>query len=202
MSPPQMSPSLILVRHGRTVANAQGRLLGRGDPPLDELGRRQAEAVAAALTEGRFGPIAAVVSSPLQRTRQTAAALGRDVRIDERFIELDYGDWEGRPVADVEPETWRRWQADLDFAPPGGESLSTLSERVRNACVELSEEAVDGSIVVVSHVSPIKSAVSWGLGVTPSVSWRTHLDPASISRVQLRAARPTLDLFNETAHLR
>ena len=111
---------IIVVRHGQTAANAQGLLLGRLDVDLDDVGRAQAVALAAALPDPDL-----VVTSPLARTRQTAAAFGGDVEleVDERWIEMDYGDFDGRPVADVPNETWARWRADVDFAPPGGESL-------------------------------------------------------------------------------
>ncbi len=196
------SRSLLLVRHGRTVDNAHGRLLGRSDPELDELGRRQAAALGAALASGRFGPIAAVVSSPLRRARQTADAVGLPVRVDDRLIELDYGEWEGTPVADVAPETWSTWQADTAFRPPGGESLADLGARVRAACVDWGIEFdASGAVVLVSHVSPVKAAMAWALGVGDEIAWRSHLDNASITRVVMRGDRPVLSLFNDTAHL-
>ena len=87
---------LIMLRHGRTKANASGLLQGRIDPELDELGVQQAAAAA-----GLIGRVDRVIASPLVRAQQTAAALGQPVETDERFIELDYGDWEGKPVKDV-----------------------------------------------------------------------------------------------------
>ncbi|MFN7148299.1 MAG: histidine phosphatase family protein [Microthrixaceae bacterium] len=194
--------SLVWVRHGRTTANASGLLLGRADPPLDELGRVQATAVAAAIRSGRFGPVLAVVSSPLDRARRTAEAIGAPVQVDERLIELDYGELDGTPVADVPGELWAEWRADIGFRPPGGESLEELGRRVHEACAEWSER-VDrpGAIVLVSHVSPIKAALSWALSVGDDVAWRSHLDPASITRILLRGGGRALGLFNETAHL-
>lgn len=195
--------SLLLVRHGRTTANAQGLLLGREDPPLDETGRAQAEAVAASAASGAYGRILGVVSSPLQRTRQTAEAFGRSVTIDERLIELDYGEYDGTPLTDVPVDVWQRWQSDLDFAPPGGESIASLGRRVRAACDDWASRVDEpGTIVLVTHVSPIKAAAAWALGVGDEVCWRTHLDTASVSRALLRGGRPVLDLFNETSHLR
>jgi broad specificity phosphatase PhoE len=187
---------LVLVRHGRTLVNAQGRLLGRADPPLDELGAAQAVAVAAAL-----GPVDRIVSSPLRRARETAAAFGTPVTIDERWIELDYGEFEGRPVDSLGVETWAAWRADVDFAPPAGESLRALGERVRAACEELLEVARDETVVVVSHVSPLKAALAWTLGVGDEVSWRCFVSPASVTRVALGPLGPSLRSFNETAHL-
>jgi alpha-ribazole phosphatase len=187
---------LILIRHGRTAANAQGLLQGRLDVPLDEVGEQQAAAVAAAV-----GPVDRVVASPLTRTRQTAAAFGRPVELDERWIELDYGELEGQPVASVGIEVWDRWRADLDYVPAGGESLRALSERVLAACEELIEASRHRDIVVVSHVSPIKSALLWALGAEPELTWRTHLDQASITRIGCGARGPVVRSFNETSHL-
>ena len=122
---------LIVVRHGRTEANASGLLLGRRlDPGLDELGRRQAAALAAPWWRGADR----VVCSPLRRTRETAAALGLPVEVDERWIELDYGALDGTPLAEVPADVWAAWRADIDFAPGGGESLASVGARVRAAC--------------------------------------------------------------------
>lgn len=194
--------SLLWVRHGRTTANAAGLLLGRADPPLDELGRAQAAAVAAAIGSGRFGPVLAVVSSPLRRARSTAEAIGVPVQVDERLIELDYGELDGTPLTEVPAELWAEWRSDNRFRPPGGESLEELGHRVHDACAAWSEQ-VDraGVIVMVSHVSPIKAALAWALSVGDEVAWRSHLDPASISRILLRGGGRALGLFNETAHL-
>src|SRR5690554_322266 len=103
---------LIVVRHGQTDNNARGLLLGRSDPGLDDTGRAQASAVAAALATRSAD--ARVIASPLTRTRETAAIIARDetVEIDERWIELDYGTAEGTPVLDVPAETWARWRSD------------------------------------------------------------------------------------------
>ncbi len=186
---------LIVVRHGRTVANAQGRLLGRDDPPLDHEGLAQARALGAVLRPDR------VVSSPLARARQTAEAFGLPVEIDERWIELDYGALEGTPTADVPPETWAEWRADVCYRPEGGESLRELSDRVDQACADLVAESTRHDVVVVTHVSPVKAAVAWALGVGCEVSWRTFVAPASITRIASGPWGPSLQSFNETAHL-
>jgi broad specificity phosphatase PhoE len=186
---------LIVVRHGRTEANATGVLLGRRDLPLDELGRRQAAAVVPLVAGARR-----VVSSPLRRARDTAAALGLPVSVDERFVELDYGALEGTPLVDVPADLWARWQADLDWAPEGGESIGALGSRVREACEALVEEAAEHDVVVVTHVSPVKATAAWALGVADDVSWRMYVAPASITRVAV-APRRALHAFNVTAHL-
>lgn len=188
---------LIVVRHGRTEANASGLLLGsRLDPGLDPLGRRQAEALAGAVAGARR-----VVTSPLRRARETAAALGLPVTVDERWTELDYGAFDGRPVAEVPPETWARWRGDLDFSPPGGESLRQLAARVRPACEELLAEAADHDVVVVTHVSPIKAAVAWTLGVDDGIAWRMYSAPASVTRIGVSRAGPSLHGYNDVTHL-
>lgn len=187
---------LIVVRHGRTTANREGRLLGRLDVDLDDHGRRQADAVAAAV-----GPVDRVITSPLARTRQTAEAWGVDVEVDERWIELDYGEFDGVPMRDIDGDVWARWRSDAHFAPPRGESLATLGERVRSACDELLDAAVDQDVVVVTHVSPIKAAAAWALGVGDDVAWRMYVAPASVMRIGATARGASLHAFNIVDHL-
>ena len=187
---------LIIVRHGRTAANAAGQLLGRRDVGLDDTGRLQARALASAI-----GLVDLVVASPLLRARETAAAFGTEHQIDERWIELDYGQWDGASNAEIGPERWAAWRADIDFAPPGGESLRALGSRVRAACDDLADRARREDIVVVTHVSPIKAAFGWTLGVGDEVSWRCFVGPASIMRIATGPAGASLRSFNETAHL-
>jgi probable phosphoglycerate mutase len=186
---------LILVRHGRTALNAAGRLQGRIDEPLDDVGQLQAKAVAARVE--RMGPVDELIASPLRRTQQTADAFGLPYAVDQRWIELGYGVYDGMPTGDVPSEVWRRWREDPTFEPEGGESLAALDTRVRGACHELAERAIDQTIVVVSHVSPIKAAVGWALGAGIELSWRSHLSPASITRIQVRRTGPVLYTFNE-----
>ena len=193
---------LIVTRHGRTAANARGLLLGRADPPLDEEGVRQADALAAACASL---DVAAVVSSPLGRCRQTAergaAAGGGPVEVDERWIELVYGELDGRPTSEVPAETWAAWRADLEWCPPGGESIAALGRRVRAACDDLVDVARERDVVVVSHVSPIKAAVAWALGVADDVAWRMWVAPGSVSRIGFNGRTPSLRAFNDLAHL-
>lgn len=190
--------SLVVVRHGRTAANAQGLLLGRLDVELDALGRAQAHALADAV-RASSAPIVAVVSSPLRRAVETAEALGLPVVIDERFIEVDYGALDGTPVADVAAETWQEWRADPHFCPPGGESLHDVDVRVAEGCAHWARRAGDGCVVIATHVSPLKAAVGWALGA--DVAWSSHVDPASITRLDVSGATARLRSFNETGHL-
>ena len=195
---------IVLVRHGRTDANARGLLLGRADPVLDDEGRRQAARLAAAL-----GPLdgARVVTSPLARCRQTAEAIvaasaqEMPVDVDDAWIELDYGAFDGLGAGDVPAATWAAWRADVAWTPEGGESLAALGARVRSACDSLAEEARDRDVVVVTHVSPVKAAVAWALGVGDEVAWRMWVGPASISRIGFAGSSPSLRSFNEVTHL-
>lgn len=193
---------IVLVRHGRTDANAAGRLLGRLDPGLDGAGERQARAVAAALDDLHRPR---VVTSPLARAQRTAAAvatrLGTTPEVDDRWIELDYGGWDGLPLAEVPEATWRAWRADPALRPPGGETLTELGARVRLALGDLVDEARERDVVVVSHVSPIKAAVAWALDVGDGIAWRLFLSPGSISRLRVSGRSATLVSFNETGHL-
>lgn len=185
---------LILLRHGRTALNASGRLQGRLDEPLDEVGRAQAIAAAA-----RIGDVDELIASPLLRAQQTAAAFGVPFETDERWIELSYGVYEGVSQADVPSEAWSNWRVDPSFVPEGGESLATLDRRVRGACDEMLERAQQRTVAVVTHVSPIKSAVAWALGVGVEIAWRSHLSHASVCRIDLRRDGPVLFSFNEPA---
>ena len=189
---------ITFLRHGETATNRAGLLQGHSDAVLTDLGRAQVASAAAAIALDR--PRRLLVS-PLPRTLETASivaeVVGIDPEPDERLIELDYGEWEGRAIADIGAEEWRRWRADPGFAPPGGESLAAVRVRIAAFCEELA--AADRSVVAVSHVSPIKAAVAWALGCDDSITWRMHLSVASLTRVDRRGSQPVLVSFNETA---
>lgn len=191
---------LVLVRHGETQANAERRLLGRLESPLTPRGRAQATALGAMLR-----PVARLVSSPLGRALDTASALGLDVpvEVDERWVEVDYGEYDGELLGTVPAEVWRRWRSDPAFRPAGGETLEEMGARVRAACTELFAEEgrgarQDADVVVVSHVSPIKAAVAWALGADDALAWRLYLATASISVIGWGAGSPVLHRFNVT----
>jgi probable phosphoglycerate mutase len=170
--------------------------LGRTDLPLDAVGELQAQRIAAAI-----GRPDRLISSPLLRTRQTAAAFGMEPEIDDRFIEVSYGDWEGRPVANVSTEEWVEWRANEDFAPPAGESLPSVSERVSAALDDLAEQARDELVVVVTHVSPIRAGVLWTLRGPSAMAWHLFVAQASITRMVPRPPGFALSSFGEVGHL-
>jgi broad specificity phosphatase PhoE len=194
---------LILVRHGESVANAQGLLLGRTDAELTEKGMAQASSVGQLLRD----PVLELRTSPLSRARDTAALMAIDVptEVDDRWVEVDYGEYECQPLSDIPADIWREWQSDPGFRPAGGESLAEVDSRVAAACDELfTTEGLGardrrGDIVVVSHVTPIKAAVAWALGMGAELSWRLHLQTASVTRIGWGNGHPVLHGFNELA---
>ena len=186
---------LILVRHGRTALNAAGKLQGRLDVPLDDVGRDQATAVA-----NHVGPVDELISSPLLRAVQTAEAFGVPFEQDERWVELSYGRFEGMSSTEaMSAEAWEQWRLDPNYVPDGGESLVDLDERVRSACEAIAERARDHDVAIVTHVSPIKSAVAWAIGAPIDIAWRSHLSQASVCRIEIRGRGPVLTAFNEKA---
>jgi broad specificity phosphatase PhoE len=190
---------IVFARHGETAANRERLALGRADPSLTPRGVEQADALAGRLAA--LG-VATVFTSPLLRARETAtpiaAAAGAEVVVDGRLIELDYGEWDEMSFGDLPPEDLARWRNDPTFAPPGGESLRAVGLRVAGFCTE----KLDGpTVVAVSHVSPIKAAVSWALGAGEQLGWRMFLDLASITRIGGRDGQGSLVGYNDTSHL-
>jgi broad specificity phosphatase PhoE len=191
---------LILVRHGESTANAAGLLVGRQDAPLTERGLAQAHTLGPVL-----GNVTRVISSPLARARATAEALGTGlpVEIDERWVEIDYGEFDGEALGSVPAEVWARWRSDPEFRPADGETLSEAGLRVRSACQDLFASdghgaRGPGSVVVVSHVSPIKLATCWALGLGDQGTWRLYLATASVTRIAWGVGGPVVHRFNET----
>jgi broad specificity phosphatase PhoE/ribonuclease HI len=198
---------LLMLRHGQTEHSAQRRYSGRGDLSLTKLGENQAAAAAARLasTDG----VAAVASSPLRRARQTAQpvadALGVPVTIHDGLIETDFGAWEGLTFAEAsarDPELHARWLTDTSLAPPGGESMDAVHRRVRRVRDQLIAEHGAATLIVVSHVTPIKALLRMALDVGPSLLHRLHLDVASLSVAEFYPDGPaTVSLVNDTGYL-
>jgi probable phosphoglycerate mutase len=206
--PPQAVPTrLLLVRHGVTEYSVAKRFAGRSDLELTEAGREQARLAAGRIAE--LGPVDVLISSPLRRTRQTAQQLADrlelPVLIEDGVIETDFGDWDGYTYAEVSqkwPAELQRWLADPSVAPPSGESFETVTRRVRRARDRILAEHAGKTVVVVSHVSPIKTLVRLALDAPASALQRMFLEPASISVIDYYADGPvSLRSFNDTAHL-
>ena len=196
----------LLLRHGQTELSGERRYSGRGDVPLTDVGRQQAKAAATRLSNLEF---AAVLSSPLGRARQTAAevaaAAGRTVEIHDGLVETDFGAWERLTfleAAERDPELHRRWLGDPSVAPPNGESFDTVHARVRATRDELVQRYAGETVVLVSHVTPIKSLLRIGLDAGPSLLFRLHLDLASLSIVEFYPdGNASVRLVNDSSHL-
>jgi probable phosphoglycerate mutase len=163
---------MLLVRHGQTELSLARRYSGRGDPPLTPTGLAQAAAVADRLA--RVETIAAVLTSPLARARQTAAAIavttGAPVVVRDDLTETDFGAWEGLTFAEAaarDPEIHRAWLADPSLPTPGGESFDAVHDRVARAGERIVAEYGGATVVVVSHVTPVKTLLRIGLGAGP-----------------------------------
>jgi len=198
---------LLLLRHGQTELSVHRRYSGRGNPPLTDTGRRQADAAARYLAE--HGGIAAVISSPLQRCRDTAEAAARllrlDVTVDEDLTETDFGAWEGLTFAEAaerDPDLHRRWLKDTSTQPPGGESFDAVQQRVQAARDRIVADHAGSTVLVVSHVTPIKTVLRLALDAGPALLYRLHLDLASLSIAEFYGDGPaSVRLVNQTAYL-
>ncbi|WP_030825735.1 bifunctional RNase H/acid phosphatase [Streptomyces hygroscopicus] len=203
--------TFVLLRHGETPLTPEKRFSGSGgtDPGLSPVGRHQAERVAAALAAR--GTIQAVVTSPLLRCRETADVvarrLGLDVRVDEGLRETDFGAWEGLTFAEVKerfPDDLAAWLASSKAAPTGGgESFAAVARRVALSRDKLIARYPGRTVLLVTHVTPIKTLVRLALGAPPEALFRMELSAASLSAVAYYAdGNASLRLLNETAHLR
>jgi ribonuclease H / adenosylcobalamin/alpha-ribazole phosphatase len=202
-----MPTRLLLLRHGQTELSVHRRYSGRGNPALTEVGRRQAGAAARYLAQR--GGIAAVLSSPLQRAYDTAAtaakALGLDVTVDDDLIETDFGAWEGLTFAEAaerDPELHRRWLRDTSTLPPDGESFDSVHGRVRRARDRIIAQHGGATVLVVSHVTPIKMLLRIALDAGPGILYRLHLDLASLSIAEFYSdGASSVRLVNQTGYL-
>ena len=208
-TPPATTPTrTFLLRHGETPLSGAKRFAGVGDIPLTETGLAQAQAAAAALKDRG---IEAIVSSPLRRCLDTAAAFEAagyeiETRVEEGFRETDFGEWEGLTFAEVRerhPAEMDAWLADPSVAPPGGESFTAVARRVETALDKLKVRYRHRTVLVVSHVTPIKTLVRLALEAPQSALYRMHLDVASVSEVHWYDDGPAvLRGFNDVHHLR
>jgi ribonuclease H / adenosylcobalamin/alpha-ribazole phosphatase len=196
----------LLLRHGQTPMSVQKRYAGRTDVPLTDAGLAQAAAAAKRLASAG---IDAIVASPLQRTVQTAeqvaAVTGLQVVTEDGFRETDFGAWEGLTFAEVRerwPSEMTAWLADPEVAPPGGESFAEVSERVSAALHRVLADRTGQRLLIVSHVTPIKTLVAAAVLAPSAALYRMHLDVAALSEIDWYADGPAvLRSFNDTAHL-
>ena len=205
--PAQGEPTVtLLLRHGQTPMSVQKRYAGRSDAPLTDVGVQQAAAAAKRLASASLGVI---VTSPLLRTVQTAqevaAVTGAAVVTEDGFRETDFGVWEGLTFAEVRerwPAELATWLADPEVAPPGGESLTDVSVRVTAALHRVLAARAGQTVLIVSHVTPIKILVAAALLAPPAALYRMQLDVAALSEIDWYADGPAvLRSFNDTGHL-
>ncbi|WP_371549826.1 bifunctional RNase H/acid phosphatase [Streptomyces sp. NBC_00554] len=203
--------TFVLLRHGETPLTPQKRFSGSGgsDPSLSDVGRDQAERAATALAAR--GTIQAIVASPLTRTRQTAAAvaarLGLDVTVEDGLRETDFGAWEGLTFAEVRdryPDDLNAWLASPQAEPTGGgESFEATAGRMAITRDKLIAAYAGRTVLLVTHVTPIKTLVRLAIGAPPESLFRMELSAASLSAVAYYAdGNASLRLFNDTSHLR
>ncbi|MBB4685986.1 bifunctional RNase H/acid phosphatase [Amycolatopsis jiangsuensis] len=205
---------LFLLRHGQTEMSVDRRYSGRGDVPLTEHGQAQAAAAAKRLAGlpglvGEDGAAPPIVASPLTRTMQTAHAVadavGGRVETHPGLIETDFGEWEGLTFAEAaerDPAAHGGWLSDSSSAPPGGESFDAVYERVATVLHDLVEQYAGRTVVVVSHVTPIKTLLRMGLDAGPALLFRLHLDLASLSIVEFYPdGNASVRLVNDISHL-
>jgi probable phosphomutase (TIGR03848 family) len=195
--------TVLLIRHGRTAANVSGTLAGwTPGVMLDETGRGQVETLAARLLPV---PLAAVVSSPLERTRETAAALlvgrnGTPEHVDERIGEAKYGDWTGQALKTlVKDPLWKVVQSHPSAVTfPGGESLRAMQERAVDAVRDWNGRlGPDATWAAVSHADVIKAVAADALGLHLDQFQRIQVDPASVTVIRYTELRPFVVRLND-----
>ena len=197
----------VLLRHGDTQLSPEHRFSGQRDIPLSASGTRQAKAAACRLATG--APIDAVVSSPLRRAVATAAIaageLGLTAAVDDDLRETDFGDWDGFTLEEIQqrwPAAAAAWRRDPGQAPPGGESFADTARRVNRACDRLLREHGGQTVLVVSHVTPIKIMLCRALGVPLSTLYRLYLGSACINEIQWHGRGfAAVHRVNDTSHL-
>ena len=197
----------ILLRHGDTRLSPEHRFSGLDDLPLSASGTRQAKAAACRLAAGT--PIDAVVSSPLQRAVDTAAIaaaeLGLTAVTDDDLRETDFGDWDGFTLAEIQqrwPAAAAAWRSDLEQAPPGGESFAQTARRVNQACDRLLRHHDGQTILVVSHITPIKILLCRALSVPLGTLYRLYLGSACINEIQWHdRGFAAVHRVNDTSHI-
>ena len=210
--------TIVLVRHGRTALTEARKISGGDgdDPELSEAGLSDARAVAQALKQigsqgpwQRIAPVSAVVSSPMVRTKQTAAAIanvfGLTAFENENLREIGFGDWDGLTNEEAkasDPEAWENWRGSWTVSPPNGESLEVFDARLQKARREITEQHAGKTVVVVAHVMPIRGFLRWAFDAATAAYWRPQIAPCSITIIRVWGDDAAeIVTANYTAHL-
>lgn len=205
-----MSTRLLIVRHGQTDWNIDGRFQGQTDIPLNATGHKQAHALARRLAAK---PLEAIYASDLKRASLTASiihqALSADGRspliLEPRLREMCFGEWEGltyREIQARQPRQLSRWESDLEqVAPPAGETLLEMAERVQAAFQSILAAHPGKSVLLVAHGGPLQMLIAQALGMPPGRFWQIHLSNASLSELNLYPEGAILNYLNSTSHL-
>ncbi len=210
--------TLVLVRHGRTHLTESKRISGRGgeNPGLSDLGREDAHKVAKALAEigntgpwSHLSPISSIVASPIQRTMDTAHIisneLGLGVQVNENIAEISFGDWDGHTNEEVMSKwaaDFENWQGSWTVSPPNGESLEVFDARVQAGRRQILSERAGKTVVVVSHVMPIRGFIRAGMDAGVAGYWRPQISPCSITIIRFWGDQEAeVMTVNATSHL-
>ncbi len=198
---------LYLARHGETDWNAKQRFQGQADIPLNENGRCQAEDLAQRLADET---IDAIYTSDLSRAWETAQTIAEHhtcpLIAESGLREASFGKWEGSTYAEIQasdPEAVQAWREDMaNFAPPEGETLDQLAQRVISAYDDIRQKHnADESILLVAHGGSLQTLIAYLLDLPPAHFWRFHLKPCSLSVISVYKEGPILNLLNDTYHI-
>jgi alpha-ribazole phosphatase len=198
---------LLLARHGETAWNAARRYQGQKDVPLNETGRNQADALAKRLSGEGIG---AIYASDLQRAWETAAAIAAfhdlTVQADPRLREIAFGDWEGltsEQIRERDLESLTAWHDDpLHASPPGGETLNQAAHRAGAALAEVTANNPGKTVLTVAHGGILRVLLCLALEISPAAYWRFRFGLASLSEISVAETGATLNMLNDTTHLR
>ncbi len=194
---------LLLIRHGETDWNAQSRMQGQSDEPLNAQGRAQAAAVKVRLAGET---IHAIYASDLARAWETAQALGiTPIKAAPRLREMNFGTWEGLTYEEIQaydPDVLARWGADvMDFTPPGGENLRQFAQRVAPVLEEMRNDHPEETVLLVAHGGSLQILLALALGLSPEKYWQFYMKPGFVSEVSLYPEGAIVNLLNDVCHL-
>jgi len=196
-----------LVRHGETDWNREEVFRGRRDVPLNDRGRQQAEAASSRLAPAG---LVAVYSSPLGRARDTADIIGQacglEAHVDEAFVDMEFGAWQGLALTEVEkryPELYQAWRkTPAEARIPGAESLAEVKQRAVAAITALAGRCPGDALCVVTHRVVSKLVMAWALGLDEAAFWRIRQDTACLNAFEYHGREAVVHQLNDTCHLR